>query len=401
MDLNLFETLIQNLLHANVSRFDRDGAGAGDFADKYCYNATLQPMFTAGALSAYARSAEERVIYELKDELGIWTQFFRFGDSVLFIGPFVKKEFDPAWARRVLIANGMPAAYEPSVRLYYSAFPILSSTIARNTIVACVHSLAGTVGEYSFHRVETSREEVRLPKKEYRAASLDYSSVYKRYDSENHFLRMVESGDTEHVLMTYRDISAQNFPQNRYVNAVYQDPSVGLSILRALVRKAAERGGASVIEIDEITQRTVQRIAATPHREEQAKCTADMILELTEAVRRHRVNVGGYSAPIRKVVEFIHFNYSQSLSLPDLAKRAGLSVPYLSRQFKKETRMTVLEYIEHLRCALAAEMLENSDASIQEISSYVGYPDGNYFVKVFRKVYQMTPSEYRAGRDQT
>ena len=41
-------------------------------------------------------------------------------------------------------------------------------------------------------------------------------------------------------------------------------------------------------------------------------------------------------------------------------------------------------------------MLTGSDASVQQISAYVGYLDNNYFVKVFKKQYGMTPTEYRA-----
>ena len=40
-------------------------------------------------------------------------------------------------------------------------------------------------------------------------------------------------------------------------------------------------------------------------------------------------------------------------------------------------------------------MLKETALQIQEISAYVGYPDNNYFIKVFKKIYNMTPSEYR------
>ena len=95
----------------------------------------------------------------------------------------------------------------------------------------------------------------------------------------------------------------------------------------------------------------------------------------------------------------MNLNFSQKITLAQLAQKVNLSEVYLSKTFKKEVGMTISQYISHLRCARAAEMLRESDASIQEISNYVGYPDNNYFVKVFKAQYGVTPSEYRAKKD--
>lgn len=75
----------------------------------------------------------------------------------------------------------------------------------------------------------------------------------------------------------------------------------------------------------------------------------------------------------------------------------NVSESHLFRTFKKETGMTVTQYIARLRCQNAAGLLRNGDDSIQEIAAFVGYLDGNYFVKVFKKWFGVTPSEYRAG----
>lgn len=211
---------------------------------------------------------------------------------------------------------------------------------------------------------------------------------------------MIETGDTANVLSAYHDMNLQSLGRARYINAVYQDPSVGLSMVRALVRKAAERGGASIVEINEITQRAVQKIFTAQNVNQLTEITRAMILELTEAVRQHQLHIGNYSIPIRRTVEYLRFNYSQQISLSQLAKYAGLSENYLSAVFKNETGMTITQYIARLRCSKAAQMLRDSAIPIQEISNYVGYSDNNYFVKVFKRQYSVTPSEYRAGKAQ-
>ena len=153
-----------------------------------------------------------------------------------------------------------------------------------------------------------------------------------------------------------------------------------------------------MLEIHEITQRAVQRMVAARSVDELDACNLDMVKELAEAVRCHRLQMGRYSAPIQKAVEFLTLNYSQEISLHRLAALVSLSESFLSRTFKKEVGVTITQFISQLRCTQAAELLAENRLSIQEISAYVGYIDNNYFVKVFKKQYGMTPSEYRIGK---
>ena len=259
--------------------------------------------------------------------------------------------------------------------------------------------MSSTSQEYAYCRLRSAAADTQLPQPMHEE-SLDYSALHYRYDVENRFLHMIEVGDVENVLIAQRDMTYAGLGQIRYVNAVYMDTGIGLAMLRAMARKAAERGGASLVEIHEITQRAVQRIYASRNTKEQAKYSDAMILELTEAVRRSRLNLGAYSPHIRRIVEHIQLNYSQKLSLGDLAALAHMSESHLSKIFKKEVGTNISQYIEHLRCEKAAEMLRSGRTAIQEISSYVGYEDNNYFVKVFKKQFGMTPTEYRASHSQ-
>ena len=65
------------------------------------------------------------------------------------------------------------------------------------------------------------------------------------------------------------------------------------------------------------------------------------------------------------------------------------------KKYKWFTEEEMTEYIALLRCKKAANLLKKTNLPIQEISSYVGYSDNNYFAKVFKKNYDMTPTEFR------
>ena len=397
MDTALFSSAIGNLLHVTVNTDMLNTESVRCFEERYCYRPELQPMFQAENLSLLMADMEDLVLYEFRDAIGICVLFFRLEQYAVLIGPFVRREFDATRLQRVMVSMGMPASFAESLRLYYSSFPICGMSRAIETVLACIRTFSPESSEFSLTRIDDFPETHKLPKRTY-SESLDYSSVYRRYDLENQFLRCIERGDVENVLIAHDQMSSAGPAGNRYTNAIYQDVSIAMAMLRTLARKAAENGGASVVDVHEITQRAVQLTLSARDTKEKVQITRNMIVELTEAVDRARSRVGSYSPAIRKAVDTLRHNYSQELTLPWLAEHVGLSPAHLSRSFSKEVGMSVSQYIASLRCEEAAGMLRNSDAPIHEISAFVGYTDNNYFVKVFRKHYGMTPSEYRTEK---
>ncbi|MBR1758394.1 MAG: helix-turn-helix transcriptional regulator [Lachnospiraceae bacterium] len=398
MDFRLFSSVLNNLLNVSVLVTSKENPDLASFSEKYCYHPVLQPAFTLETLTQYASQMQEKTIYDLRDDLGICIQFFLIEESLVIVGPFVRNEFPEAKVQSLLISHSIPASYSASVRLYYSSFPLLSATHTRDTILGCIRAFVGQSENYYYQHLRKLEPNGSLPHAP-REESLDYLSIYHRYDLENRFLRTIETGDTENVLIAQYAMSADGMNQNRYVNAVYQDPVVGISMIRALARKAAERGGASLIDIHEITQRNVQRTLAAKNVQERVRYLDQMLVELSEAVRISKQHMSNYSAPIRRVAEYIGLNFSQEISLDQLADLIGYAPTYLSKTFTKEVGMTITRYIAMLRCQKAAQMLRDEDLTVQEISHYVGYMDNNYFVKVFKKQYGMTPTEYRKEKE--
>lgn len=394
MDKDLFTSAIRYLLHINVMRLGADRGGLALFEEKFCYRPELQPAFTACRLAELLDQTEGCVLYDVGDEMDFRVCFFRLDDELFLVGPFVRSDFDLMKTEQLLARHGIPASYAASIKLYHSAFPLISTTSVRNALLSLIRAFSNSSEDYTICHTSTDTQQISVTRPNY-SEPVDYQTLYQRYDLENRFLRMIESGDTENVLIAYREMHMNGLSQNRYVNAIYQDPIIAVSMLRALARKAAEHAGVSIVEINEITQRSVQKLLAAKHLEEQLTCTREMILELTQAVQRHRYHTRQYSAPIQRVTEYLRLNFSQENPIPRLAELAGISVSYLSRQFKKETGRTISQHLAHLRCMRAAELLKESELSIQDISSYVGYIDNNYFVKVFRKEYGMTPTDYR------
>jgi two-component system response regulator YesN len=98
---------------------------------------------------------------------------------------------------------------------------------------------------------------------------------------------------------------------------------------------------------------------------------------------------------IIKAMEYIKLNYSDRITLETVAEHLNMNACYFSRLFKNETGMNVTDFIKKVRIEKAAEFLTDGNLSISEIAYRVGYGDINYFDRVFRTYYKMTPSEFR------
>ncbi len=99
--------------------------------------------------------------------------------------------------------------------------------------------------------------------------------------------------------------------------------------------------------------------------------------------------------PVEKARIYIENNYDQDITLDEVASEIGLSPSYLSRKFKEKYQLGFLEYLTELRINQAADLLINKNIKINEIARRVGYRDGNYFSKVFKRETGLNPSEYR------
>lgn len=97
----------------------------------------------------------------------------------------------------------------------------------------------------------------------------------------------------------------------------------------------------------------------------------------------------------KQAKHYIEDNYSLSISVSDVAFNVGLDRTYLYRLFMKYKGVSPSDYLSAYRLKKAAEMLENKELSINEISLSVGFKDTAYFYKVFTKMYKTTPKKYR------
>lgn len=100
---------------------------------------------------------------------------------------------------------------------------------------------------------------------------------------------------------------------------------------------------------------------------------------------------------IRDSMDLINREYTTDITLEDLAERLHISRGYLSTLFKKETGISIMQYITLMRMNRAEHLLHHTSMKVNEIAEAVGYHDTSYFSMQFKKLYGVSPIQFRNG----
>jgi len=98
---------------------------------------------------------------------------------------------------------------------------------------------------------------------------------------------------------------------------------------------------------------------------------------------------------VNTIRDYIDQNYQENITRTSLAKIVYLSPDYIARFFKKETGISLVNYIIKKRVDIAKDLLTNTDLPIHVISDKVGYGNYSYFTKLFKKETNYTPVDFR------
>ncbi len=100
----------------------------------------------------------------------------------------------------------------------------------------------------------------------------------------------------------------------------------------------------------------------------------------------------GFSGSIQRAIAYIYENFKKDINVDMVAKHVGLSRHHFMREFKKNTGLTVVSYINIMRCQYAKNLIEHTDNSIKNISELSGFRNFSYFSKVFKEMIGVSPS---------
>ncbi|MEW9701989.1 helix-turn-helix domain-containing protein [Paenibacillus sp. SI8] len=98
---------------------------------------------------------------------------------------------------------------------------------------------------------------------------------------------------------------------------------------------------------------------------------------------------------VQKIKDYIGSHLDVDFTREDLADYVFLNPAYISRLFKAETDLSLSDYILQERMHKASELLLETDQPVSQIAVNLGYGNFSYFARMFKRVYGVTPQEYR------
>ncbi len=105
-----------------------------------------------------------------------------------------------------------------------------------------------------------------------------------------------------------------------------------------------------------------------------------------------------YKHLVEKAIAYTKEHFHESdISINKVCNHLHISTGYFSSIFKKETKMTFVSYLMQIRMEAAKEYLRTTDLKAFEIAEKVGYADPNYFSFSFRKMFGISPKEYKTS----
>lgn len=98
---------------------------------------------------------------------------------------------------------------------------------------------------------------------------------------------------------------------------------------------------------------------------------------------------------IKEAITYIEQNFQNDISVVDIANRLGINRSYFGKIFKQTLKQTQQEFLINYRMIKATELLRLTKMSIGDISKAVGYENQLHFSRAFKKIYNISPREWR------
>jgi len=97
----------------------------------------------------------------------------------------------------------------------------------------------------------------------------------------------------------------------------------------------------------------------------------------------------------KETLKYVHKNYSQRITIEDVAAISNVSPSYFMKRFKEFSGRTFVDYLNCYRLGVASDELKSTDKSVIEISGDCGFRNFSYFIRSFKKQFGVTPLAYR------
>ncbi len=344
----------------------------------------------------------DNMIFKLTDSFNCNYIFILLPESekeeTFIAGPYIDREFTQKMLIDASNQYDIPIPLRNQIEKYYTTVPVYADN---NVIPSLFNTLGeilwGSMDAFMIKTLNLTSGDKTFPEVVERLGQriddplLAMRMLESRYDGEKKLMQAVSQG-IAHKAEQMISNSSELMLEMRVEDPVRNMKNYVI-VANVLLRKAVEQGSVHPFYIDGVSSDFARKIEKIKSVHEGIDMMHDMIYKYCALVKNHSMK--NYSLLVQKVITIIDSDLTSDLTLHRLAEMLSVNASYLSTLFKKETEMTLTEYVSKKRIDHAAFLLTSTNMQIQNIAQHCGIFDVNYFTKIFKKIKGKTPKEYR------
>lgn len=384
--INLIKQLVNSCIGINFSSIKLTKEGIEKFLHDEMNKTPIRQLLTDQKLMTKPNMISN-CIYEIRYVLDIcfMAYYTEENKELYLLGPFLTR---PASRQDLQIelyghlSKILPTFPMVSINKAYEIISIIADDITGDTNASYkIIDLRESKDNSSGAPISKSNEEI-----------VQMKQIENRYEKSAALTEAVKEGNFSLAIKFLTELNKGGVVTVRNSNPLRNRQNYCI-ILNTQLRYALENCGIHPYRLDRFSEGVAIKIEKLKTLEEVDRFVFDTIRQYCELATEHIYP--NLKPLVHLTVAYIKNYLTDNINVKTTAKELGINANYLSTMFHSEMGMTFIDFLNKERVKQAAALMENTDLQIQEIATSVGYNNGSYFAKQFKKYYNMSPIEYK------
>ena len=220
----------------------------------------------------------------------------------------------------------------------------------------------------------------------------EYSIYHLEYEKEMSFYKAVQKGDVELVkklMLPLKNEKLGSLSKNSLQNLKYH-----LVVLISMLTRFAIEGGMNPESAYTLSDIYIQQVDLLSSEEETEKIHEKIIFDYTNRMAKIHTTLG-LSKKVIKAMDYIYDNIQSKIRISDIAKKIDINPNYLCELFKKETGISINNFVKKKKIQAAEKLLIYEDFSVAELADIFGFASSSHFIETFKAETGLTPKAYK------
>lgn len=316
------------------------------------------------------------------------------GKQIISVGPYLNKTIETGTITNMVRNGIIPFHQKSELQKYYQSLMVIGEEKTYYLIKTLKHMLSNKTNNEELVKDDIiyniQKDSYYKQKDEYRQNSF----LHSPYFIEQEISKSIRSGNVDNSKKLLKEINLQ--PHARLAASSLRSYKNSMICSCSYMTRAAIDGGVNPDDAFTLSDSFINQIENLVSIDELNSFEEKMVEEFSLKVKE--VKEKQFSPTILNCIYYIDNHLCEDLSISVLSKAVYLNGSYLSNLFHKETGKTIKEWINNERIKESARLVLNSNEDIAEIAYFYKYCSQSYFIQCFKKVFGMTPNEYRLNK---